>query len=383
MHATTPASLDSDALARRLAELAGDEREILVEFLVHLEEFDRRRGYLDLGHDSLWDYCRRALHLREGPTALRIAAMRLLRRYPVVAEMLRDGRLCVSTLKRLEPVLRDENAADLLARAAGKSKLDVERLVVEIQRRPAPRDGIRRLPMRAEAAASVAVESPALELAQAPVAAAVADVVPELAPVPPPPPRRAKVTPVAKDRNTLTVTVSDEFLATLADVKALLSHKVPDGSLADVLLEALRCAGEKYGKRRGAVEPKRKATARPAAAPRSEPRSGREPIPAAVKRKVCKRDGGRCTYVAPDGTRCDSRWKLEFHHIQEAALGGPSTEENITLRCRPHNVRAAEATFGVEFMSQFRRPKTPRAGELIEPGISAVDARQASLFATD
>jgi 5-methylcytosine-specific restriction endonuclease McrA len=201
-------------------------------------------------------------------------------------------------------------------------------------------------------------------------------------PAPAPAPR-ATMTPVAKGLHTLTVTVDDEFRAKLADVTALLSHKVPDGNMADVLLEALRCAGEKYGKRRGALEPKRKASARPAAAPRSEPRVGREPIPAAVKRKVCKRDGGRCTYVAPDGTRCDSRWKLEFHHIHEAALGGPSTEENITLRCRPHNVRAAEATFGAEFMSQFRRGETPRAGELIEPGISAVDARQASLFATD
>src|SRR5919205_1912339 len=145
MHVTTPASLDSDALARRLAELAGDEREILVEFLVHLEEFERRRAYLDAGHDSLWAYCQRALLLREGPTALRIAAVRLLRRFPVIADMLRDARLCLSTLKRLEPIINEENAADLLARAAGKSKAEVEQLVVERQARHIPRDGIRRL----------------------------------------------------------------------------------------------------------------------------------------------------------------------------------------------------------------------------------------------
>ncbi|MFL5301214.1 MAG: HNH endonuclease [Anaeromyxobacteraceae bacterium] len=381
MHATSPASLDSAALALRLAELAGDEREILVEFLVHLEEFDRRRAYLDAGHDSLWAYCQRALLLREGPTALRIAAMRLLRRFPVIADLLRDGRLCLSTLKRLEPVLEDDNAADLLAQAAGKSKLEVERLVVALQRRPAPRDGLRRIPVRAEAAPSLAVAPPGLQLAQALFAPAALDVVPE--PSPAPPPRRAKVTPVAKDRTTLTVTVSDEFLETLDDVKALLSHKVPDGNLADVLLEALRCAREKHGKRRGAVEPERKVPARPAPAPRRDKPQGREAIPVAVKRNVFKRDGGRCTYVAPDGTRCDSRRRLEYHHVHEAALGGPSTEENITVRCRAHNVRAAEVTFGVEFMSQFRRRDTPRAGELIEPGISAVDARQASLFATD
>ena len=43
--ATQPSSLDSRTLARRLGELAGDERKVQVEFLIHLEEFDRRRAY--------------------------------------------------------------------------------------------------------------------------------------------------------------------------------------------------------------------------------------------------------------------------------------------------------------------------------------------------
>jgi hypothetical protein len=40
----------------------------------------------------LWDYLLRVLHLREGAAFRRIAAMRVLRRLPVVAEALRDGR---------------------------------------------------------------------------------------------------------------------------------------------------------------------------------------------------------------------------------------------------------------------------------------------------
>jgi hypothetical protein len=52
-----PSSLDSTALARRLAELVGDERNLQVHFLLHLDEFDRRRAYLDAGFGSLWDYC--------------------------------------------------------------------------------------------------------------------------------------------------------------------------------------------------------------------------------------------------------------------------------------------------------------------------------------
>src|SRR5512138_916733 len=46
-------------LVQCLRDLAGEEREIQAAFLVHLEEFDRRRWYLDSGHASLWDWCLR------------------------------------------------------------------------------------------------------------------------------------------------------------------------------------------------------------------------------------------------------------------------------------------------------------------------------------
>jgi hypothetical protein len=64
MNAPAPSSLPSDTLARRLGELAGEERHVQVDFLLHLDAFDRRRAFLELGHDSLWSYCLRALHLR-------------------------------------------------------------------------------------------------------------------------------------------------------------------------------------------------------------------------------------------------------------------------------------------------------------------------------
>ena len=73
-------SLPSDLLARRLAALAGDERAVQADFLLHLDEFDRRRAYLPLGFPSLWAYCLTVLHLREGAAGRRIGAMRVLRR---------------------------------------------------------------------------------------------------------------------------------------------------------------------------------------------------------------------------------------------------------------------------------------------------------------
>src|SRR5919206_102999 len=104
MHPADLSLLDSKTLSRRLSELAGTERELHVEFLVHLDEYDRRRGYVEAGYASLWDYLTKALHYREGATHRRICAMRALRRVPGVGAALRDGRVCLTTLAVLEPI---------------------------------------------------------------------------------------------------------------------------------------------------------------------------------------------------------------------------------------------------------------------------------------
>ena len=93
MATTLPSSLETAALSRRLGELAGHERELQVEFLLHLDEYDRRRAYLEAGFGSLWEYLTRALHYREGAAYRRMKAMNALRRAPALAGALRDGRL--------------------------------------------------------------------------------------------------------------------------------------------------------------------------------------------------------------------------------------------------------------------------------------------------
>ncbi|MDE0220273.1 MAG: hypothetical protein OXJ90_13490 [Spirochaetaceae bacterium] len=75
-------------------------------------------------------------------------------------------------------------------------------------------------------------------------------------------------------------------------------------------------------------------TATPAAKPRA---SGRA-IPAAVKRQVWQRDGGRCSYVDREtGRRCNSRHLIEIDHILPYALGGGADPGNLRLRCAAHH----------------------------------------------
>src|SRR5512133_604548 len=151
----TPASLDTAALFHRLAELAGHERQTQVEFLFHLDVFDQRRAWAEAGYPSLWEWCVRALHLSEGAAGRRIAAMRVLRRFPGLAEALRDGRLSLSTAAALGPVLTERNWEELVQRAAYKTKAETEQLVASLQPRQAPREGLRRLPRPVQAPAAL------------------------------------------------------------------------------------------------------------------------------------------------------------------------------------------------------------------------------------
>jgi 5-methylcytosine-specific restriction endonuclease McrA len=162
-------------------------------------------------------------------------------------------------------------------------------------------------------------------------------------------------------------TADAAFREDLETLRCLLSHKVPDGNLTAVLREAVRCAIDKHGKRRGAVKPERP---RKPAAPRPRRPGKREPVPVEVKRAAFERDGGRCTYVSPDGRRCDSRWQLELDHVEAAALGGGPAIDNLRLRCKVHNRLHAEETFGPEHMDRFRR-QASRTGESTIAGESA------------
>src|SRR5262249_21517036 len=78
-------------------------------------------------------------------------------------------------------------------------------------------------------------------------------------------------------------------------------------------------------------------------------------IPAAVRRVVYERDGGRCRYVDSQGRRCTARDHLQFHHRHPYAYGGGHDPANISLMCRTHNAYLAEIDYGKRHLSRERR----------------------------
>ncbi|MBX5483741.1 MAG: HNH endonuclease [Myxococcaceae bacterium] len=167
------------------------------------------------------------------------------------------------------------------------------------------------------------------------------------------------------------MSVSREFLDEFEQVRAALSHKFPNGRFEDVLRECFRITLEVLERKRCGAERKSTRKEEPAdvraeAMGSTERRptskqvesygtvaSGRKRsryIPAAVRREVWKRDGGACAFVSADGRRCGSRHQVEFHHLDPFGMGGPSTVENLSLRCRKHNAWEAVLAYGEDFM---------------------------------
>jgi 5-methylcytosine-specific restriction endonuclease McrA len=71
---------------------------------------------------------------------------------------------------------------------------------------------------------------------------------------------------------------------------------------------------------------------------------------------VFARDGGRCTFTAKDGTKCQSTRGVQIDHIVPYAAGGTHDPANLRLLCAAHNRRAAEMTLGSRVMQPYWRP---------------------------
>ena len=149
-HATLD-RLSDDELLRRLDELVSHSRRVEADLVAHIGEVERRRLYAREASPSMFAYCRERLHLSEAEAYMRIRVARAARRHPLLLDMLRDGRLHLSAIVRLLPVLTRENRDALLARATFCSKRQILEIVAELSPRPDVPARMRKLPQQRNA----------------------------------------------------------------------------------------------------------------------------------------------------------------------------------------------------------------------------------------
>src|SRR6266851_731436 len=339
-------SLSDHDLLARVAVLAGKEREATVELVAHLAELDPRPAlFAAQGCGSLFTYCTEVLRLSEDATCNRIQAARACRDFPVILDLLASGAMSLTSVRMLRPHLTPENHEAVLARASGRSRREIEALVAELAPRPDVPSSVRKLP-------TATLAPPLMPVAPSPPTRVEAATLgsPEPAPrISSPPARRPIIETTSPERYRVQFTIGKESHDKLRRLQALLRREIPDGDPGAIFDRALTLLLEKVERTKlgAAAKPRPPHPTRPGT---DEEDWRRVPAsrhtPSHVKRSAWRGDGGQCAFVSKDGRRCTERAFLEFHHVRPYALGGPTSTENISLRCRRHNQYEAELVFG-------------------------------------
>jgi hypothetical protein len=322
-------------LIAQVKTFSAKECEATANLIASLAEFDERRLYLAEGFPSLFAYCVTVLHLTEHAAYNRIEVARTGRQWPIIFQMVADGLVTLTTVRLLSPSLTDANHRELLNAATHKTKREVEELLAARNPQGPVPSVVRKLPAPAAAVPPSIARRDDNFLTPEPAALTPPATARESS-APSPPRRPAVIAPLAPERYKVQMTISRETHDKLRRVQDLLRHQVPDGDPA-VVDRALTLLLQDLERKKLAC------TRSPRPARAATP--GSRHIPAAVRRDVWKRDGGQCAFEGHAG-RCNERGFIEFHHVVPFADGGPSTVENLQLRCRAHNGYQAEAIFG-------------------------------------
>jgi hypothetical protein len=436
-------TLTDDDLLTGTRRLVGQSNRTLAALLAHLAEVEIRGLHRRRACASLYIYCIYELRMSEDAAYRRVAAARLVKRFPAIFGCVERGELHLTALLLLAPHLTEANVGEVLARAKFRTKKEILKLVrllsplpdvpsriepLGLERRPAPRATwsnitqrwVRELEPEARPAnwlpqreqeetamdvadfddsavvetaparnRAVAGEAPAFETAPARNHAATTEEPVEQST---PATERAERSPSNLDgpqRFKVQFTASEEYVALVEEAKALLAHALPRADIAEVHLRAMRTLVAALKKRKYATtahdanspaivespdaskpqldvtskraEPSSRApeswtssTDEHSDDPAESPRRRGRYIPSAVRRAVFERDGNRCAYVDSRGERCRETSRLEFHHHEPFARGGPAMLDNLSLYCTAHNALAAEQDFGREQANEKR-----------------------------
>ncbi|MPZ21560.1 MAG: hypothetical protein GEV06_27265 [Luteitalea sp.] len=386
--------LSDQSLLREVGRLAACERDATVHLVASLAALDQRHLYLPEGYGSLFGYCTQVLQLSESATYKRIAAARAAQRFPVILERLAAGDVTLTTIRLLAPHLTEANHIALLAEVRHRSTREVEQIVARLQPRPDVPSTVRKLPTppAVSQTASPPLQSTTPDQpAVAPTPAATRDDVPPSCappvsnaaatchePVCAPPPDRphTNVTPLAPARYKVSFTIGAETYGKLREAQHLLRHVIPSGDVGALFDRALTLVLRDAAKTKYAAteQPRvnrpsslRQAQERPERGRTTAPKTRSRHISAEVKRRVWARDHGECAFVSASGKRCAERGFLEYHHLVPYAAGGDASVENISLRCRRHNVHEAEQVAGPWQPSSVREERPGYGGEGVAP----------------
>lgn len=328
--------LGDKELIEQLKQLFAREKKLGDAILLNLQEIKTRRLYASQGYSSLFDMLVQFFGLSATAAYQRTSALKLIQAVPEAQVALFKGETTLSTMAATQGFIRKvETEEKQLLSPTKKSEI------------------------------FAAVVGKTGKEAQALFA--------ELNPIASLPNNKEKV--LTPKHTQLQIVVEQETLDLLQEVKALLSHELPDGNYNQILKRMAQLSIEALQKRKGRSQPQSKnGVESPAAdldlreqqeasegvsanaplekdptdfALRSESQCKRSRyIAQETKRKVFHRANGQCEFVSTEGKRCESRHRLELDHQIPWSHGGSNDESNLLAHCRSHNSFRTMETHG-------------------------------------
>jgi len=292
-------TLSDVEVVMRVEHAAEVSRLGIVELVVSLAELERRGLHLRNGYSSLYKFCIRALKMSEDQAYRHANAVKLARKYPVILEMLEDGRIHLASLAMIRRYLLLGNEW-LIEAVAGLSKREVQKLLALFF----PKE----------------IVGPA-----------------------------QTVTPLTDEMAELKVVMRMTGSESLEECAEMMAHQYPEKTLGVVIEQGANLLKAQLKAARG-LSPHTPAQRRPRAANKNH-------VTRAKRGDAFEAAGHRCTYQSAAGVRCDERAMLEVDHIEPRARGGSSDASNLRILCQAHNQWQAKEVLGEETVHLARARK--------------------------
>jgi hypothetical protein len=287
--------MSPEILDKEMASAVRKERHICVKVLLLIQTAERVKHAERTGYCDSYEWLEKKHGYSHSAAGRRIAAARMMNSVKCVAVGMRDGSLNLTTVSRLQSVLRrEERRIEREFTAEEKGKW------IE------------------------AIRGKTSEQVDELLAAAFPRSVTT----------KAYVQPINEEESRVVLILRKEAVENLRRAQELLSHVLPACTLADVVE---RLAAE-YVQKHAPEFREAKPAPEPEPEPEPEPRNGQRVSMDALKREVLREAGGKCEFRdSAGGQVCGSRWQVEVDHIRPLAFGGSNERVNLRCLCRRHN----------------------------------------------
>ena len=338
--------LEDDKLVLSAKDVVQKERECTIALILHLMAIDARKIYVLAGFSSLAEYCMEVLGLSQNKAWKRSQVARVSALHPDLLLMLEKGEISVSHIALCAPRLTEANKDVLLNGIKGKSLREAGLFCSSVTYDGTIIEGERKSTLRFEAGDSFLQKlDRAREVMQSRTnGGGLANLLEEAVDL-----LLEKHDPLRKAERALQ-----------REKREAKSNDVTHPSQKSIVGKSSNMGGMEYDRE---IEEEESSTSsrksdgirgsmKGESSSRGIQKGQSRYIPAKIRHAVILRDGGRCTYVSPDGRRCSCRGDVELDHKKMWCHGGEHSIDNLRVRCRTHNFWSATKELGGEFMQQ-------------------------------